>query len=122
MHRLRLVRADEAPPPTHQAPGWRLGAWAAVVSLCLAVSGLLAAWWWAAGSEGRELRALPAAQRLPLFHHTVQNLRTICDPAAPRSLRDFCHRQAELALDFAECAAEPGCEELARRHLTQPRR
>jgi hypothetical protein len=52
----------------------------------------------------------------------MENLRTICDPAAPRSMRDFCHQEADLALKFRECDADPKCQELARRHLPQPHR
>jgi hypothetical protein len=78
--------------------------------------------WWNATAETRDLRALPDAQRLTLYHHTLDNLKDVCDPAAPRSLRDFCHDQAELAARFPECDADPNCQVLVRRHLSQPRR
>jgi hypothetical protein len=78
--------------------------------------------WWISTADTREIQALSDAQRIPLYHRTLENLRTVCDPAAPRSLRDFCHDEAALALKFRECDADPGCRELARRHLPQPRR
>jgi hypothetical protein len=78
--------------------------------------------WWSATSDVRAIRALPDAQRLSLLRGTVDNLKNICDPAAPVSLRDFCRRQAELATKFRECERNPECQELARRHLYQPRR
>lgn len=78
--------------------------------------------WWMADDDAGEVRALPDAERLPLYHRAVANLRNVCDPGAPRSLRDFCRREAELVLRFRECDSEPACQELARRHLSQPRR
>jgi hypothetical protein len=65
---------------------------------------------------------MPDAQRLPFYRHTFDNLKEVCDPAAPRALRDFCHRQAELASKFPECDGDQECQELVRRHLSQPRR
>jgi hypothetical protein len=78
--------------------------------------------WWSATSDVRAIRALPDAQRLPLLRATVDNLKNVCDPAAPVSLRDFCRRQAELATKFRECVRDPECQQLARRHLYQPRK
>lgn len=69
--------------------------------------------------EGREIRALPTAQRQGLYHRTMENLKTICDPAPGRSVREFCRAQAALALKFPECDDE--CRRTARRHLSLPR-
>ena len=89
-----------------------------------AVGAAVAIWlaWWLATADVRAIRALPDGQRLPLFHSTVENLKNVCDPAAPVSLRDFCRQQAELASKFRECEKDPVCQELARRHLYQPHR
>lgn len=124
MSRLRLVRSNEPPPrepPLPRSPSspkdwlvW-LGLGGLLVVGCLLV-------WWFSTADTREIQALPAAQRIPLYHRTMENLKTVCDPAAPRSLRDFCHNEASLALKFRECDADPRCQELARRHLPQPRR
>ena len=77
-------------------------------------------WWWSSSGEGREIRELPAAQRQALYRRTMENLQTICDPAPGRSMREFCRRQAALALEFSEC--DDGCRRVARRHLSLPRR
>ncbi|MES1205430.1 MAG: hypothetical protein ABUS79_05790 [Pseudomonadota bacterium] len=95
-------------------------AWAAAILLVIvAVCGLA---WWDANLETRRIRALPDGVRLPLYQLTVRNLRGVCDPAASRSLRDFCHEQAALALRFRECETDASCQELARRHLPRPYR
>src|SRR6478735_2049263 len=62
--------------------------------------------WWSSGGEGREIRALPPAQRQSLYRRTMENLTTICDPAPGRSMREFCRAQAALALEFPECDYE----------------
>jgi hypothetical protein len=77
-------------------------------------------WWWSSGGEGREIRDLPAAQRHALYQRTLENLKTICDPAPGRSVRDFCRNQAGLALQFPEC--DDDCRRTARRHMSLPRR
>jgi len=77
-------------------------------------------WWWSATGEGREIRELPAEQRHALYDRTMQNLKTICDPAPGRSMRDFCRGQAALALQFPEC--DDACRTTARRHMSLPRR
>jgi len=69
--------------------------------------------------EEREIRALPAEQRRALYQRTVENLKTICDPAPGRSVREFCRNQASLALKFSEC--DDDCRRTARRHLSLPR-
>jgi len=75
--------------------------------------------WWSSGGEGREIRALPPAQRQSLYRRTMENLTTICDPAPGRSMREFCRAQAALALEFPECDDE--CRRSARRNLSLPR-
>jgi hypothetical protein len=102
--------------PPARVRGPRL--WAAIGLVGLA--GAVVAAWWAQGEETRQLRALPEPQRAALYQRTIDNLRTICDPAPGRSLRDFCRSQAELALQFPEC--DDGCRDIARRHLSLPRR
>jgi hypothetical protein len=76
-------------------------------------------WWWSSGGEGREIRSLPPAQRQGLYQRTMENLKTLCDPAPGRSMRDFCRTQAAFALEFPECDDE--CHRTARRHLSLPR-
>ena len=75
------------------------------------------AWW--AGEETRAVRRLPVEQRVGLYQRTMENLKTICDPAPGRSMRAFCREQAEFALRFPECD-EP-CRVIARRHMSLPR-
>jgi len=82
----------------------------------------LALVWWLATSDQRAIRSLPEAQRLPLLQSTIANLKNVCDPAPPLSMREFCRRQAELAIKFSECTRDPDCQQLARRHLYQPHR
>lgn len=114
---LPPARDDPPAVPSHAAHRWprAIGAAALLVSV-------LAFWIWASDADKREIRSLPDRQRLALFQRTLDDLQNSCDPAPPRSLRDFCHRQAELALKFRECDTSPRCQELARRHLLQPRR
>jgi len=120
---LRLVRPDEWPPGNRAALAGR-GRWRrAAVPLGLAATiGGLWLWWWSATADVRALRALPEAQRLSLLKGAVDNLKNVCDPAAPVALRDFCQRQAELAVKFRECEQDGDCQQLARRHLYQPHR
>lgn len=94
---------------------WAVAAGLAIVASCALL-------WWSASADTRALRALPDAQRLAVYQRTMENLKNTCDPAAPRSLRDFCRREAELAAKFEECDADPACQELVRRHLFQPHR
>ena len=77
-------------------------------------------WWWSGEGEGREIRALPQAQRQGLYLRTMENLKTVCDPAPGRSMREFCRTQAALALEFPEC--DDDCRRTARRNLSLPRR
>ena len=76
-------------------------------------------WWWTSAGEGREIRELPPVQRHGLYLRTMENLKTICDPAPGRSMREFCRTQAALALEFPEC--DDDCRRTARRHLSLPR-
>ena len=122
MSRLRIVAPDETPPGDHPERARLFRWWPWFPVLCVGALGTGALVWWSATAETRALRALPDAQRMALYHNTVTNLTTVCDPAAPRSLRDFCHREAELASKLRECDADPTCQDLVRRHLTQPRR
>ena len=78
------------------------------------------AWWWSATAERRAVRSLPEPERLGLYRRTMENLETVCEPAAPRSMRDFCRRQAEFATHFPEC--DRACQEIAHRHLALPTR
>ncbi len=78
------------------------------------------AWWWSATAESRAIRALPEAERHGLYRRTMDNLETICEPAAPRSMRGFCRQQAELATQLPDC--DESCQEMARRHLSLPTR
>jgi len=84
----------------------------------IAVAGF--AWWWSATAEDRALRALPEPERRGLYRRTMDNLETICEPAAPRSMRDFCRAQAQLAAQLPDC--DDSCQDIARRHLGLPTR
>lgn len=120
---LRLVRPDEPPPVEPVSRGRRTLERA--LRILFAFSSLLAVLaliWWSATSDQRAIRSLPEAQRLPLLQTTVANLKNVCDPAPPLSMREFCRRQAELAVKFSECTRDPDCQRLARRHLYQPHR
>lgn len=107
----QALTVDRGPSP----PLRRLAA-----GLVLLAGGLLI--WVTATADTRALRGLPDDQRQALFERTVENLRGTCDPAPPRSLREFCREQATLAARFRECEAAPECQVLVRRHLFQPRR
>jgi hypothetical protein len=119
---LRLVRPDESfamePQPIERSlPRWF---WALAAGTVLLVTGVLL--WSAATADTTALRSLPDEQRLAIYARTIENLRDTCDPAPPRSMRDFCHGQAALAAKFKECDADQRCQELVRRHLFPPRR
>jgi len=103
----------------HFARALRIGRMFYVAVGLLAAAALV---WWSATADQRAIRALPEAQRLPLLQSTLANLKNVCDPAPPLSMREFCRRQAELAVKFSECARDPDCQQLARRHLYQPHR
>ena len=122
MATLRLVRPNEPfemePSPTER----RLPSWLWGFAALLAVSAMSALLWWSSTADTRALRALPAEQRRAIYMKTMEVLRQTCDPAPPVSLRDMCRGQAELASKLPECAADPACTELVRRHLFQPRR
>jgi len=106
-------------PAAKRYPFERLARTSCAVLGLLAVVALV---WWSATSDERAIRSLPEAQRVPLLQSTLANLKNVCDPAPPVSMREFCRRQAELAVKFSECARDPGCQQLARRHLYQPHR
>jgi hypothetical protein len=76
-------------------------------------------YWLLTDDESHEIRALPVEQRHGLYQRTMENLKTICDPAPGRSMRDFCRSQAAFALKFPEC--DDDCHRTARRHLSLPR-
>ena len=90
-----------------------------LIAAVLVAAGLL---WWSVTSDERAIRELPDSQRLPLLESTIANLKNVCDPAPPLSMRAFCRHQAELAIKFSECTRDSGCQQLARRHLYQPHR
>lgn len=120
MSTFRVISPSEAPPRLSPSGAMRFhrlwrGAW--VAGACLAALAACLLVWWVTNADKREIQALPNAQRIPLYRRTIQNLKTVCDPAAPRSLRDFCHNEAELVLRFRECAADHECQRLARRHV-----
>jgi len=118
---LRLFRADErfeSPPSAVEfRPRWF---WLFAALVGLAATGALV--WTSATADTRALRALPDDLRLALYTRTLQNLRGTCDPAPPRSLRQFCGEQATLAGRFKECDHDQACQELVQRHRVQPRR
>lgn len=119
---LRVVRPDESfervPAPVDRAPPrWF---WLLAGVLTVIAAGALV--WTSATADTRALRALPDDVRVALYTRTVENLRATCDPAPPRSLRQFCREQAALAGKFKECDADRLCQELVRRHLYQPHR
>jgi hypothetical protein len=120
---LRLIHPDE-PVPTEwrRSPSPLPSGWLRLLLVVVGLVGGVALLWWSATADVRALQALPDEQRIPFFRSTVDNLKNICDPAAPRSLRDFCRKQAELAIKFQECERDPACQQLARRHLSQPHR
>lgn len=116
--RRRVLEGARAAPASGAAPpaaprDWRKWVWLA--ALVAGVCGLFAGWAWLEMAPARALRALPPAQRAALVQRTTETLRSVCDPAPPRSLRSFCHDQAQMALSLPECDA--GCKELARRHF-----
>lgn len=122
---LRVVSPYESPvrsTPGTATPPRALRRWLLFAVACCASAAACMLMWWMSNAVTREVRALPDAQRIPLYQRTIQNLKSVCDPAAPRSLRDFCNKEADLALRFRECDSDPQCDELARRHLPHPYR
>jgi hypothetical protein len=119
---LHLVRPDEPfenpPLPVERTPP----RWFWLLVGVMTLGAILALVWTVATADTRALRALPDDVRLALYTRTIQNLQGTCDPAPPRSLREFCREQAALAAKFQECDAAPRCQELVRRHLFQPHR
>jgi len=122
---LRVISRHQPAPPvtvplrrTH--PRVRRWLWLLAVAGATVAAGVLI--WWLSTAVDREIQALPDDQRIPLYQRTIRNLKDVCDPAAPRSLRDFCHKEADLVLRFRECSADPACQELARRHMPHPYR
>jgi hypothetical protein len=121
MATLRVIGApSEASERSDGPPPHRRWPW--ILATLLVALFVFSFWIWAGDADTREIRALPDGQRLTLFHRVLDDLRNTCDPAPPRSLRDFCRQQAALALKFRECEQSPACQELARRHASQPRR
>ena len=74
-------------------------------------------WFWNAGSDTRELRALSAHERSGLYRRTLDTMTTICAGPSAKRVRNFCRYQAELLVQLPECKAE--CDELTRSYLTQ---
>lgn len=93
-------------------PRWR---WGCAAILAAVIAGALL--WWSRTADVRALRSLPDEQRLAIYSRALANLKNTCDPAAPRSLRDFCRTQAALAIKFRECEAYPHCLDVTNRHL-----
>ena len=73
-------------------PGPTRGAALALIGAA-ALALIAGSYWLFSDDEGREIRALPAAQRQGLYLRTMDNLKTICDPAPGRSMREFCRDQ-----------------------------
>jgi hypothetical protein len=117
---LRSHAIVPSPSETTSAPRWRR--WVRGLGVGLVIALAIGCIWWSATADERALRALPPEQRRALVTHSVQLLRSMCDPAPPRSLRHFCREQARLAAVFAECTDDAGCSTLVRRHIAQPRR
>jgi hypothetical protein len=112
------VIGPDRPPPRRELHGPRVWLWGGALISAIVVAGF--AWWWSATAEDRAIRSLPEPERRSLYQRTMANLETICEPAAPRSMRDFCRGQAELATRLPEC--DGSCQEIAHRHLTLPTR
>ena len=77
-------------------------------------------WVWIEGAQARAVAALPAAERARLFTRTLEDLRLCRAEAHQPALREFCEKQADLALTFPECTAE--CRALARLPWAGPTR
>jgi hypothetical protein len=115
----RYVGADCAGHPGPRRDD-RRQRWLVLAIALLGVAGIVGTWVWASTADGRALRALPAAQRMHLLKSALENLHSVCDPFAPRDLRNFCREQAEIASAFQECTGD--CLVTARRHLVEPTR
>jgi len=101
-------------------PSAQLARSAALAAATAALLLLLGAGYWlSSDDEKREIQDLPVPQRQALYQRTLENLKTVCDPAPGRSVREFCRGQASLALKFPDC--DDDCRRTARRHLSLPR-
>jgi hypothetical protein len=92
--------------------------WTIVAISLVGLAVALLWWWWQQTEQGRALRALPPADRVGLYERTLENLKTVCDPAPGRSVREFCREQATIILELPEC--DGACRALAQRHLSVP--
>src|SRR5262249_10348268 len=113
----RMTNGSGRSPSRPSAQLARIAALTAVTATLLVP--LTTGYWLLSDDEKREVRDLPVPQRQALYHRTRENLQTLCDPAAGRSVVEFCRNQASLALKFSEC--EDDCRRTARRHLSLPR-
>lgn len=112
--KMAIVQDREDLTKDRLNPRWtNLARWGGV-AIALVAAFLL--WGWSAGAERRAVQSMPESERKGLFVRTVENLRTVCaDP--PEAMRDFCGKQAELALGFAEC--DRSCQVLAWRQVSR---
>lgn len=77
-------------------------------------------WVWMEGAQARAVSTLPASDRARFFERTMADLR-LCHAEGQRDgLREYCERQAMIALAFPECHAD--CRALARLPWVRPTR
>ncbi len=117
---LRLVDGrPPAPPRAEEAPGLRPRArwWVLAALACLPIA---AGAFLRATEQERALARLPRAERIALYHRTMDTLHSVCAAEGRHDLRDLCRAQAELALLLPECDA--ACRAAAREQLRTPTR
>jgi hypothetical protein len=92
------------------------GRWLSRAAILVALAAGMALMVWRDGAERRAIRALPEVERHALYTRTLETLATACASSVV-GLRDYCTRQAQLALEFPEC--DQSCEALAGKQVSR---
>lgn len=98
--------ADLDRPPSN----WLRRIRSALLAIVIAAIGI-GYWVWKEGAQERAISALPGVERTRLFERTLEDLRLCRAEGRRDGLREYCERQAMLALAFPECGAV--CRSLA---------
>jgi hypothetical protein len=113
---LKLAEAEATPDAGPAPSGWPHLAKTAVVAGGIVL--VLLFWWWCSDAESRAIRNLPSGERQALLARTLDNLKSVCR-APEDAMREFCEKQAQLALEIPEC--DGVCQGLVREHLARAR-
>jgi hypothetical protein len=93
--------------------------WLERAGIALAMLAAIAVVIWHLGAERRAIQSLPQAERQAAYARTFESFRSLCGTDRADSLREHCHEQAQLLLDFPEC--DSFCEFVISRELSARR-